>query len=328
MNTLIKAANYVASENPVEDIEKISYPGQPENRKRYQAGYEHYFNSLPVLSEDETLKEKLFITKEVMKHLSEKLQQNEWEMPEANHFIRTIISLEEPLPIKDGYKEGAELVVAHWGQGHTSPIHGHATGYMHEEIISGKMRVNTYRIVDDINRVVRPVETTIQTPGVFVSDYAPHNPEAINSRETLVHNFTAVEPSISLHFLPEHTRDGRDNTFTLEEFPALWRDQVVRIDSKEGLYAQVGEVILVRSTNVPEYDDHFIVITGHPVMKTHGFRPQERSIMASKNHSKLLDMFPLTMGLTLLKLTKEAAQAFLMFHGIIIKDKEVIFPND
>jgi len=322
MNTSTLAPLYVASKNPEAAIEKIAYPGQPANMRRYRKGFENYFNSMPVIDKyDDNIAEDLFVTREVLGHLSEKLQKEQWEIPQDGAFIRTIIALEEPEQISDEhYREGAELIVAHWGVGHTSPVHGHAQGYMHEEILSGKIRVNTYRIVD--HGVVRPLETQIVEKGVFVSKYGFEK-----GRNNLIHNFVAVEPTISLHYVPEHTRDGRDNTFQVEEFGAIAPNQVSRISSKEGLYLNRGDVVLVRSVGVPEYDDHFIVITGHNVMKPQGLRPQERSIMASKSHSKLLDMFPLQTGLSLLKLDDHTKQAFLNFHGIIVKDNEVIFPE-
>lgn len=321
--------NRKASEKPLEAINKIAYPGQPENRKMYYPGYENYFESLPILIEDESLESKLFVTKTIMSYLSEKLKKdgNLLQTPGYQEFNRTILALEEPEEISKGvYKEKSEIVVAHWGLDHTSPVHGHATGYMHEEILKGKIRVNTYRIVRD--NIVRIVETQIKGEGVFVSNYAPHNPLAKNSRETLVHNFTAVEPTVSLHYLPEHTRDGRDNTFELEEFRPITPEEVTRIDSKQGLYSQVGDVILVRSINVPEYGDHFIIITGHPVMKEHGFRPQERAILAGVEQQHLLNKYPLKTGLTLLKLDIDVRNEFLEFHGINVEGKTVTFPND
>lgn len=323
-----------SSDNPEAAIAKIAYPGQPLERRMYKHGYENYFDSLPKLADsDENLSHNISVTKEVMKYLAEALKKDislgGFAAPGYEEFHRTIIALEEPTQISDElYREGAELVVAQWGLGHTSPIHGHSTGYMHEEILSGRMRVNTYRIVDELHKIVRFAETTIQEEGVFVQQYAPTNTTDMYKRQTLVHNFTAVEPSVSLHYLPEHTRDGRDNTFTLEEFRAIRQDEVARIDSKQGLYTRIGEVVLVRSTNVPEYGDHFIVITGHPVMKKHGFRPQDRVIAASGAHSELLSNNPLTMGLTLLKLNIDTAKEFLEFHGITVEDDIVIFPND
>jgi hypothetical protein len=105
-------------------------------------------------------------------------------------------------------------------------------------------------------------------------------------------------------------------------------DDVTRITSKDGLYLKKGEVVMVRSSNVPDYGDHFIVITGHPIMKDHGLRPQDVAIQASTNGISLLDLFDMEMGLTLLKLKKDARQAFHDFHGITMNSQgEVTFPE-
>ena len=130
--------------------------------------------------------------------------------------------------------------------------------------------------------------------------------------------------------LPEHTRDGRDNGFTVENFAdktAVLVDDYERITSQQGMHLQNGEVVLVRSSNVPEYGDHYIVVTGHPVMKEHGLRVQDEAIQASEFETKLLNKFEPIMGLTLLKLNPDAQQMFHEFHGITMNGREVIFPQ-
>lgn len=338
MDTLERTTHLNASTTPVEDIAKIAYQGQPEHMRMYRTGYEPYFNSLPVLVENESLIENMFITKEVMMRLSEKLQEDKWYLknqPKEDEFDRTIIGMEKPTYLgtwldDNHYQAGKELVIARWGNGKTSPVHGHAPGYMHEELLSGKLRVNLYQITDEENRVVRPLRTDIIEPGVFVQKYVNVPEDKVNKRNVLPHNFTSIGNSVSLHYLPEHTRDGRDNGYTVEEWTgteAMTIDDVEHIDALKGLYLQKGDVALVRSTNVPEYGDHFIIITGHPVMKEHGFRPQEFSIMASANDTALLNQFPMKTGLTLLKLNKKVAEDFLAFHNITVENGEVILPE-
>lgn len=342
MNTTAEFKTLVATLTPEADIEKIAYPGQPKSMRQYKTGYEAHFNRLPVIGNDNMTEEKLAITQKVMAQLSADVSKDPILMAEdtrPGRFSRTIIGMQEPcttmITLEDGsvvpeYTERAEIVIAKWGDGHTSPVHGHSTGYMHEELLSGKMRVNTYRITDLEAKVVRPVETVIVEPGVFVSGYAQHNPDHMHKRQTLIHNFTSVGHSISMHYLPEHTRDGRDNVFTVDHFSNSWTimsNDVERIDSRQGMYLQPGDVVLVRSTNVPEYADHFLVVTGPPVMKEHGFRIQERAIMASPMDSALLDEYEMQTGLILLKLKDGARNAFLDFHDIRIAGKEVIFPE-
>lgn len=324
-----KDQNYTASITPEEDIAKISYAGQPEHMRMYKSGFEMFFNQLPVIhSGEEYLDAKIRMTQSVMENISEGLRLRIWPFitPPANQFHRTIIGMESP---KDG-KEGAEVIVAKWGKGFSSPVHGHAAGYMHEEVLDGKLLVDTFRIVDEENKIVRPSERVIIGEGVFVSEFAEETPEIENKRRTLVHTFTALEETTSLHFVPEHTRDGRDNSFSVENFSdqhPLSGSDVERIDSRQGMYLQKGEVVLVRSTNVPEYGDHFIVIIGHPVVKEHGLRPQDRAYPASKVDSKFLDTFSLRMGLTLLKLKPEARDRFHAFHGITKDLDKIVFPS-
>lgn len=341
MKTQVLAATLVASRNPKEDIKKIAYEGQPAHMRMYKPGYEEYFETLPAQIEEAS---DLFFTQEVMQDLSDRLKEDGWltkDMPES--FDRTIIALESPEPLlstdypggygkyaflgKKLYKEGKELVIARWADGHTSPVHGHSPGYMHEEILTGKMRVNTYRITDRVNRIVRPIFTQIIEPGVFVSKFV--DPASVQGeREVLVHNFTSIGESTSLHYLPEHTRDGRDNKFSVEQFKGVTAENVERITTTQGLYLQKGDVVLVRSTNVPEYGDHFIVVTGYPIMKDHGMRPQEEAVMASIQDSELLDTFTQHMGCTLLKLNAKVTQEFYAFHNITFDDSlNVIFPE-
>lgn len=330
-----------ASKTPVQDIDRIAYSGQDPKRRMYRAGYENYFNEMPFLDpSDVWLKTKVELSRNIFKELALKLQTAEWvkENPLGEYgFDRTILALEKPeigctgTPHGEYVKhEGAEFVVARWGDGHTSPVHGHAAGYGHEEILFGKMRINTYRLMPSGG--VRPVRTFIAEQGTFVSEYTKRDPNARYPRQELIHNFTSIGFSASLHFLSEHTRDGRDNTFPVEHFTD-WHDiteaNTEEIDSKEGMYQPKGTVLLVRSENVPEYGDHYIVITGMPVMKPHGLRPRDIAIQGSAKMSGLLDKFEKRMGVTLLKLDDDMRRNFFLFHGIEkSKDGEIIFPND
>lgn len=337
-----------ASTTPEQDILKVAYERQPETSRQYEPGFEDLFNQLPVMDND-NVELTLPLTKVVMKQLSDRLnhdvtrvhtKQKIGHTPPPNEFHRTIIAMEAPVNIAEAvngsdtskqiYKEGAELVIAKWGTGFSSPVHGHSTGYMHEEVLRGKIRVNTYRITDLENKTVVPYKTEIIGPGVFVSGYVPHNENDMYKRQTLIHNFVAVEPSISLHYLPEHTRDGRDNTFTVHHYTrrlSLDNTEVERISARDGMYLKPGEVLLVRSSNVPEYGDHFVVVTGPPVMKEHGLRIQDVSIEASENDSKFLDQFEMETGLILLKLLPATRDVFLDHHGITVKNNEVSFPK-
>lgn len=347
MNT--KEQNYKASSTPRADIQSLSYPGQDPNLRLYKYGYEDYFESLPILrDDDEFLTSNIEHSKRVMQVLAMRLQREPWlkteNMPAKGEFVRTILALETPkvenvvfgnedspehIYVQEmEVKEGAEIVLAKWGDGHSSPVHGHANGYIHEEILYGKMKVNNYRLVNPNSNKVRLTGTDIVHKGTFVSMYAPNNSAQHFKRQNLIHNFTAVGDSASLHFLPEHTRDGRDNRFEVEYFEDTYdlREKLVRISTVDGMYAQKGDVILVRSSNVPEFGDHYIVITGHPVMKLWGLRPQDVAFDSPNN--KILKSYPVTEKLVLLKLNKEAQEAFHEFHGIKVVNGQVIINNN
>lgn len=342
MNSTTKNANMQASTEPLKHIIQASYEGQDPSRRMYKPGYEDFMNQMPVLnSNDPELEAKVKITAIFMQSLAKKLKEAPWvtgeNIPADNGFNRTIVAMESPIEIDLNFiaeglddtiplKEGTELVVAKWGNGHTSPVHGHAAGYLHEEILYGKMRVNSYRITDPQQRVVRLVKTEIVTEGTFASQY--NQPSEIE-RSALVHNFTSIGNSATLHYLPEHTRDGRDNRFEVQTWESqyfLTPGDVTRITSQEGMYLQKGEVLLVRSSNVPEYGDHYIVVTGHPVPKEHGLRVQDVSLTAMGQHW-LLDQYE-GQELVLLKLSPKAKRSFHEFHGIEINDNnDVTFPN-
>lgn len=328
---------FTPAANPAAAIDLVSYPGQDPKRRMFHPGYEDWLSYMPVLSDsDEHLKIKINIASDVMQQLAGELRQAGWVKQRrlgTGDFQRTIIAIEEPemaclgVPGSSYVKrEGVEFVVAHWGNDHSSPIHGHAPGYLHEEILYGKMRVNTYRMIDD--HTVRPVKTFIATQGTFASAYSsvPHDGPR---RQALIHNFTSIGQSASLHYVPEHTRDGRDNKFEVQYFEDVYglsKDDVTRISSREGMFLQKGDVVLVRSTNVPEYGDHFIVVTGPPVKKEHGMRVQDEAIYAPHTR-EFLDTFPAHIGLTLLKLNPAAQAAFLDFHAITLTNGEVVFPK-
>lgn len=326
--------NYLrASRNPVNDIDMVSYEGQLPGLRMYKSGYEKFFEALPELQDDDPfLDVKLTSTKTVMHLLATNLQIDPWLpklQPLTGGFNRTILALESPIVQIDGtIKEGKEIVIARWGDGKSSPVHGHGDGLLFEQLLFGKMRVNIYRIIDHKNRIARPVETKIYSN--FENIAAQYTPKQDHVRSALVHNFTSIGYSASLHFVPEHTRDGRDNRFDVEYFDRgyfLQSDHFKQLTAQEGLeQLRIGDVALVRSENVPDYGDHFIVITGKPILKEHGLRPQDIAIHAPYA-ARILNQYDPIMGLTLLKLTDEAALQFRIFHDIQIKNGEVVFPN-
>lgn len=330
---------FQASTTPQQDLLTVAYPGQPAHMRRYMPGYEWMFNQLIKLDEHSPfLVTQLSHNIGVMAELAGLLRNDPAVtspemMPGKGGFLRTIIGMESPvvqnMENQPYIKEGAEVLIASWGDGMTSPVHGHSAGMLYENILYGKMMVNTYQLVDPMRATVRLISSEITGPGEFVAQHRRDQKGQHFKRQHLIHNFTSIGNSASLHFVPEHTRDGRDNTFQVEYFDdriKLTTDDVVRISAMEGMYLQPGDVALVRSSNVPEYGDHYIVVTGHPIMKPHGMRPQETSLIAPTN--TLLDQYENTMGLVVLKLKDYARNQFLNFHNIYFDevDREVRFP--
>ena len=280
---------------------------------------------MPVLdSNDQDLESKVDQTKLLMQKLAKELSTDTLiisDLPEENGFDRFVLAIED----SETMKQGAELVVARWGNNFTSPVHGHADGYLHEDIILGKMMVMNYEIVDHQKRLARPKSMDLIKEGTFVSEY--NNPGTIE-REHLVHSFRSVGQSISLHYLPEHTRDGLDNGFDVEYFDDFYdiSAQVKRITAQEGMYLRPGDVVLVRSENVPEYQNHYIIVTGPPVEKEHGMRIQDIAIPAPKE--TILRGYENINGLVLLKLLPDAATDFLRFHNYELVDNKIVNLKD
>lgn len=326
--------NLHSSTNPVTDLDRISYPGQATNLRQFRPCFAWAMNALPeIKSSDENLAGKIYAAKTVMTELGKELRVQSWvnKVIDPEKFERIIVAIEPPCEGPTGLKERAEIIVAQWGAGFTSPVHGHAVGLMHEQLLHGKIRVNTYRLIDPASGTVRPVKTVIiDKPGIFVHSYAEDNPENKFKRQTLIHNFTALESSASLHFLPEHVRDSRDNTFQVEYFETVHQlsfSDVIPIDTKQAMYLQKGDVVLVRSSNVPDFGDHYIIVTGPVVEKPWGRRVQEEQIQAP--HATILDFYAADDfdGVTLLQLKPEAKKRFHEFHSIAITNGEVKFPT-
>lgn len=348
------------SRNPVAIIESLSRrPDQPASMRQYMPGFDSWLDMLQILTPDDPdLELKTRVNGAVMKEMALDLSINApWiHIPEFDgQFSRHILAVEEPtynhmdeelaalftldkyqtpdrlteaerfrrniVPFKTIEREGSELLVAHWGKGFSSPVHGHAPGLLHEEILFGEILVNTYRW--DRPGIVRPVRSDIAKAGTLVSQYSA--PDARGGRMGLIHNFIAAKPSASLHFVPEHTRDGRDNQYNVEGFHLLESD-VEQITTDRALRLHPGYVALVRSANVPQYGDHFIVITGAPEVKEHGIRPADVAIHAP-HMKQLLDEYEPQIGVIILLLKPDVTKEFLEFHHITVDGNKITFPT-
>lgn len=91
-------------------------------------------------------------------------------------------------------------------------------------------------------------------------------------------------------------------------------DEVEQISTEGAMYLQPGDVALVRSANVAELGDHYIVVTGKPVQKAWGFRPE--TVVFPINGDSILDRYVPYNGVVALKLKPAIKQAFLTVHSI------------
>lgn len=104
------------------------------------------------------------------------------------------------------------------------------------------------------------------------------------------------------------------------------REDVVQIKLNSFIGLQNGQVCLVRSNNVKELGDHYVVIIGSPVLKTHGLRPQTLTITGAGG-TELLDQYEPEDGVTVLLLNTPAAERFRYLYGIGVVHGNVIFPK-
>ncbi len=100
-------------------------------------------------------------------------------------------------------------------------------------------------------------------------------------------------------------------------------DDVKQLTTFESNYLHIGEVIMVRSANVPEMGDHFAVISGPLENKEHGVRPQTISICTSPNGIQMLDLFEPLNGVIILQLSPDMRDKFHAFHGAKVVGREI-----
>lgn len=324
-----------ASATPIEDIQRVSYPGQPAHMHMYKSGYERYLEAMPVVTDTTDGSIALDQAAGAFDMLADELEDKSWiheNMPKDGEFDRTIIGIEAPIMGCNGLpngsyvqKEGKELVVARWGNGYASPVHGHSDGLILETLISGAMIVNTYRMVDDIT--ARPQGTKLYTGLSNIARAFNKHMDTTHPRPHLIHNFVSLGPSVSLHYVPEHTRDGRDNQFKVEWFEKNYdlKNHVTRLTLEQAVMLQPGAVALVRSSRAKEYKDHFIVITPGVVSQPYGVR-QNHEIIPTSGHVDILDDYD-GQEFVFLVLDAHATNAFMEFHDMHVEGGVYIFDD-
>jgi hypothetical protein len=298
-----------ASKNPIKDIRKVSYEGQKPSMRRYMPGLENFFQQIPKRITNER---HVAVTRYWLDLIARILLSFKRDLimlhVNPKSFKRTILALEKPKKLKSGeYKAGSEIIVAHWGAGFTSPVHGHKPGYLYERLLTGKVILNSFRLMGD--GMVRPTVSVLHGPGMVTDEFIPDKTE---ERKFFIHNYEVIEQSTSLHILSEFNRDGRDNTFKVEYFEDLFTIEPRSIKRSDIAKLPVGSVVAVRSSNAPEYGDHYIVMNkdSHLIIKSN---------IKAFGKSTAKDIFFL--------LNSTDQHHFHIFHNIITKDGIVIPSN-
>ncbi len=220
---------------PEQLLEKLAFENQPPSHRVWQPGFEHYLEKMPVIdasASPESQEEAVALTRELMDQISLEVADrvNELNIPEvkAGEFGRVILGIEEPKGMNTETGKpipGTEFVLAVWGEGFTSPVHGHAPGYIHEQLVRGGFDVFLYKEVEggtEDDRLVIPHTTLkVDTPQIFYSEFVQADISK-RARYALVHNFTATakeenadHPTLSTHYLPEHVLNGNGNRWTV-----------------------------------------------------------------------------------------------------------------
>jgi len=307
-----------SSRDPLGAINAASYLGQLSNLRKYKEGYEGYFDDLPVLDyEDRLVNEKFEYSANVLHQLALRLSGEQW-ITEDNvphgQFERTILAISEKIMDRGVLKNGPEVIVAEWGKGYRSPVHGHSTGLLYEELIKGKFLVNTYRIIDLKHRIVRLAESKIYEGNKQVlSLFTPHKEQ--DDQSIYVHSFIALEASKSLHYIPGHSPDGMGNSFDVEEFRGVNSGNTKHIKRSQ---IEKGDVILARCLAGRDYMDHFIYITGD--------NEENICLTAGKWDTSLLDIYGDENEDVFLALNDRVKKAFIEFHGLpVIEPIERVF---
>lgn len=218
---------FIASKTPIEDLKSLAYAGQNPNHQLYRAGYEEYFNLMPKMSDHDpfmVLKRNEMVT--IFKALKAHILKDGWwkdiPLTPGDFVSRVILAMEKPYIGENGQLYGgAEILVTRWAKGITLPIHSHAAGYMHEEMLQGKWTETEYRVaIDDRERKVKtvtPISTETFVTGDIISDtYTNQDPN--NKYPALIHSAVVEEETFAIHFIPSHPRDARDNVGYVLEY--------------------------------------------------------------------------------------------------------------
>lgn len=307
------------AEDPLAAIEAAAYKGQPEKNKKYRPGFETYLDHMPGLCPCGTVNDlKVTYSIGVMDQLAARIMGEDWVTNQLadNEFERTILAIAPQYERKGKLHSGQEIIVAEWGKGYTSPIHGHNGGLLYERILNGTMVITTYRIVDKENRIVRIQESKLynaDNPVILEKYFIPLQ---VEDQSIHVHSLRAATPAKSLHFIAEHSADGMGNAFTLEEFVAYGMDDFMPVKMSQ---VKKGDVLLIRSNTSPEFADHFAYVTGDKL---------EHNVLEAGHHATtVLDYYNVGEEKLYLRMNEEVRDTFVEFHALpeVISKKKSFF---
>lgn len=328
----------IVSKSPEEDIKLLAYPQQPPDRRMYRYGYERYLEEMPEISDDDMfLSEKNKYAGLIMDKLQQRLSKEDWyhQYEVDGEFKRTILALVPPVKhsmFGDGfkgqeqdstyvYKSMPQIMLGHVGKGMATPVHGHQAGFMYETMVTGKIKLDRYRLVDEQNLIVRLEETEIHAqPGVYSKTYSRR--EEGFERKYNLHKITALEHSELLLYFPEYSRDSINSTFTPEYFDDVYNlsGHVDRLETRQAMNLERGTVLLIRSKIASDYGDHYLIADGGTRVMYVGNRPNAIAIISAYNNT-ILNSYSAGLesgyeDVVILKLDNEMRNNFINFHNI------------
>lgn len=175
----------------------------------YKSGYERYLDYLPVIhgNDDPAKDRKLLNIEGIIKDLAENLLNQVWvfeNWPAPGKMLnRVILGIDQIT--------GGELILVRWNTIET-PIHGHQYGQMIDFLVAGKAKEIEYEVSNEKARIVTEIGySEFGNMSILSNDF--HSAESNLSRGALIHRFIPLTKCITLHYIPEHPRDGRGNLF-------------------------------------------------------------------------------------------------------------------
>jgi len=194
---------------PAKEAEKAFQRINTNPNNSYQPGFEFYLNYIPVIhgKDDPKIGEKKDYIADIIGDLAERLMQESWVLdnwPAPHQMLnRVMLGIDEVT--------GGELVMVRWNPIET-PIHGHQYGQMIDFLVKGKAKEIEYEIQDEKQRKVQEIGFhEFKSMEVLSNDF--HAAETLVSRGALIHKFIPIMKCITLHYIPEHPRDGKGNLF-------------------------------------------------------------------------------------------------------------------